>query len=105
VDEAVCSQFQSKPQTGEDAAALVHGEILEVYHKNWGSPLMKEMWHACSLMHWKEHCIMENINHALQIHYLGWVGSIGWMAGKRWCGPHCEDFEGMQLHRLKRAMP
>lgn len=36
VDKVVCSQFQSKPQIREDAAALVHGETLEVVLQKLG---------------------------------------------------------------------
>jgi hypothetical protein len=36
MDETVCSQFLSKPRTGEDAVALVHGETLKVVVKKLG---------------------------------------------------------------------
>jgi hypothetical protein len=42
LDEVVCSQLQSKPQIGEDAVVLVHGEALEVVLQKLESPLRRD---------------------------------------------------------------
>jgi hypothetical protein len=74
---ATCSQFQSKPQIGEDATTLIRGETLEMVLQKLGLPLRREMRHKQNLIHCGEHLVWDNINHVLKKHFLGWARSIG----------------------------